>query len=65
MPYTNIKAKETVTHVESDTYSRGEKEIRIHVYKCKVCGSPMTWTAKPYERCPWCGFKIFLFDGRA
>lgn len=61
MSYTSIKAKETVTHVESNTWTCGSRSIRIHEYSCKACHKPFVWTYKPYDKCPWCGFPVLLY----
>lgn len=61
MAYTSIRGKETVEHVESDTWTCKGRELRLHTYACKACGASFTWTHKPYERCPWCGMPVYLY----
>ena len=61
MGYTSIRQKETVAHVDSDTWVCGDKITRLHEFRCNACHGTMYWTYKPYERCPWCGFPVILY----
>lgn len=61
MSYTSDRHRETVTHVESDTWTCRGREMRLHTYMCCGCHSTFTWTTTPYRRCPWCGVPVILY----
>ena len=61
MTYTRIAAKQTVEHIESDTWRNERGEIRLHRYRCKACKEEFVFLqGMDYHRCPNCGFPIMV-----
>ena len=61
--YTRTPSSVTAEHVLSDTYRNNYgDEIRVHQFRCKVCGAEYLQGSKVYECCPFCGCTIYHYD---